>query len=295
MIASPEIITPANGIYHGVPSSVYHALPRMSNSILSNGVLEDGGTMLHLKAATDGLLPYDSDALAFGRALHVKLLEPKTFDAQYALCPKLNMTKNVDKAAWAQWEIDNPNKEPLLQDELDKINAIVKAVKGHEEARRRVACVGGFEVTVLWTDEATGIPMKCRIDKWIDASKPMIILDLKGMRSLSTTALERDIYNYGYMRQAAIYTDAIKALTGHRPKFYFLFVEKTYPHAVRLVNLDARAIEIGRAQYRGVLQQWKQCLETNEYPAWGSNIETIGLPTWKLKQWETMMENQDGE
>lgn len=290
-----EITTKPDGIYPDMPDAEYRALPRLSNSLIKYGMIDHGYTMAHMKAAVDGLMQRDTPELAFGRAFHVRVLEPKKYRESYAIMPKFDRRTKDGKAGEAEWYQANPGKSAITQEDADTLEAMAQSIKSHHEARRRVSCAGGCEVSVLWTDDATGLPLRCRMDKWIDLAKPTVIVDLKGMRSLATHNLQSDIYKYGYHVQAALYSDAIKKITGKWPRFYFLFVEKTYPYAVRLAGLDADAIKIGRATYRQVLIQYKKCLETGVFPAWESVVETIELSSWVVKQSELMMEASDGE
>lgn len=279
-----------DGIYENMPEAEYRAIKRMSKSTLAYGRV----SMAHLKAKIDGVIESDeTPALAFGRALHMRVLEPTKFADAYAVMPKFDMRTKDGKAAAAAWQEANPGAEPVTQDDADKIAAMVQSIRDHAKARAHVQARGGCEVAVLWTDEATGVKMKARVDKYIAEAKPRpVVVDLKTCADITTHELSRAVSKYGYDMQDAVYTAGIKAITGTAPDFLFLFVEKSAPYTCRLVRLDDDAKEAGRLKYRAILTQYAKCLESGSFPAWGSNIETIELPAWEAKALEQMRQPQ---
>lgn len=280
-----------DGIYYDMPDAEYRKIKRLSNSMLKYGDIAEGFTMSHLKSAYDGDREFkDTDALAFGRAVHMRLLEPKRFNEVYALQDDYDGRTKEGKAYAAKWAAENQGKEPLAASDSKIAEGIAKSIAEHKDARRTIKCAGGHEVVILWTDPS-GIKMKARLDKLIDGDF-FIILDIKSTVSLADRVLQNALYKYGYYRQAALYTDAAKAHRQKTPRFYFLFVEKKSPYKIRMIRLDDRGIQIGRASYKAILQQWANCLKTGIYPDFGANVETMSLPAWVEKEWETMAEEE---
>ncbi len=73
----PDLFTnPEPGIYPGIPFADYAKIPAMNCSTLRWGE----ASMRHLKAAMDGHLKRDDSAdLRFGRAFHIRVLEPERY------------------------------------------------------------------------------------------------------------------------------------------------------------------------------------------------------------------------
>ncbi len=45
-------------------------------------------------------------------------------------------------------------------------------------------------------------------------------------------------------------------------------------------------IAYGRLLYQRDLQIYRNCIETDRWPAWSDGFEECGLPTWEMKQLE---------
>lgn len=108
---------------------------------------------------------------------------------------------------------------PLLPDEMDRVDAMVAAVR----ANRYAATLfdpdhGRPEQSLFWIDDETGAPLRARLD-WLPNShggRRMVIPDLKTCRSASRTHLTKAIYDYGYFIQAPFYMAAVRALGRRR-------------------------------------------------------------------------------
>ena len=64
------------------------------------------------------------------------------------------------------------------------------------------------------------------------------------------------------------------------PDFTFIAVEKTYPYAVAIYQLDAQALERGRELYRRDLAIYKHCLEMDDWPGYPEEVQVLSLPAW---------------
>ena len=91
---------------------------------------------------------------------------------------------------------------------MHKIEIAAAMIERHPQLSK--AFTGGApEVSIFWTDRATGVPCKARLDYW----KPKAIVDLKSFEnSLGLPvrkAIARAIANYRYHLQAAFYLRAV--------------------------------------------------------------------------------------
>ena len=80
----------------------------------------------------------------------------------------------------------------------------------------------------------------------------------------------------------AVFSTAMKAVTGKSVDFFFIAVEKTAPYTTACYKASQEMIEVGRAKYRGGLELLKWCQENKLYPGYQPNgeVETIDLPRW---------------
>jgi hypothetical protein len=59
-------------------------------------------------------------------------------------------------------------------------------------------------------------------------------------------------------------------------------VEKTYPYAVGVYELDETAALHGEAERRNNLQTIADCRAIGEWPGYGNTIQPLSLPNWAL-------------
>lgn len=282
---------PDPGIHEGVSFEDYRAWPALSKTTLEWGAKE---SILHLKAAVDGKLTKpDTDALAFGRALHTRLLEPARFKDEYIVVPDFASdpvfalyanprgTKEYKRRVETFREIHS-DRTFLERDDADTIEAMAASVFAHPGvAMLREA--GGCEVSITW-QHSTGIRLKGRLDKFTRFQGLPTIIDIKGVRSCEPDALSKQINDLGWHRQGAMYIDGVHALTGEWADFILICVEKTYPYAVSVQQVAERSIALGRRQLLGVLQRWAHAERTGVYDAFGDDIGQIDVPEWQLRR-----------
>lgn len=112
-----------------------------------------------------------------------------------------------------------------------------------------------------------------------------VVIDLKTTQDASIRKCRRAIEDGGMLVQAAIYVDAVTALTGKEPLFAWAFVEKKPPYHVTVVCCDFGLLEAGRAEYRGLTEKYKRCVKLNEWPGHDEGrVVSVGLSDYYAKQ-----------
>ena len=149
------------------------------------------------------------------------------------------------------------------------------AVRRHPTAAA-ILSQGVAEKSLYWTDEATGVTLRARID-WLH---PKAVVDVKTCADASPAGFASAVAKFGYDMQAAWYAEGVEALTGERLPFIFLCVEKEAPHFVAVYQLDDAALE--RGAYRNALARaaYAEHQSSGEWPAYSTEIETLSLPRW---------------
>ena len=222
----------------------YHASPAVSNSKLSR-FIESPRLMNTPRKKTP--------SLRWGSLVHTIILEPQLVDGEWAVMPEgLDKGKGA-KAREEEFLLANEGKEIVSHDEYASLTAIAKAVQEDPEAASLLGGEGVNESSYFWTDEATGIPMRCRPDRYRDDG---LLVDVKTTSSIEHYAFRRSCWDFGYDRQSAIYIDGIEAVTKRKPRgFAFIAVEgKEWPEVfVQVFVMTDADIETGRRRYRKAL------------------------------------------
>lgn len=223
----------------------------------------------------------DSPALAFGRALHVAVLEPHLFDEQFIIAPKIDKRTNAGKAEWAA--LYASGKEILDYSDGETIEGIKKAISGSQTASKILNLSSEREGSIFWNDRETGIACKARLDAVCPAMRAVV--DLKSTEDASAE-FSRSLYKYGYHLQAAHTLNGCAVLDLPFDSFIFIAVEKSPPYGIGVYQIDQRSLIAGTSKVQELLWTLKRCKETNEWPGYPDKIQSISLPGWALRQME---------
>jgi exodeoxyribonuclease VIII len=172
----------------------------------------------------------DSTRLALGRAVHTAVFEPDRFFLDYALFPGARRAgKDWDECCKA-----NRGRTILKSEEYRTALAIRDAVRSHPVAGPALTPPGEAEKSIVWTDEATGLRAKGRIDWW----RVGLFCDLK-----TTSDVDRDrfgalAYRMGYHGQLSFYRAGLIANGLDAPVPRIIAVEAAPPHDVAVFPLD---------------------------------------------------------
>lgn len=162
---------------------------------------------------------------------------------------------------------------PLLADQAEAVSAMVRAVRAHPEAGKVFEAGRGIpEVSLFWTDPATGTRGKGRLD-WLiienDDGRPEVD-DLKTCTDVRRVPLMRHIIDLAYHWQGPHYVDGGLAAHGVTDVLWrWTFVEKTPPHLVRVVEPDAELWGIGSRFIAEARRRYARFLEAGapvDYP-----------------------------
>lgn len=131
----------------------------------------------------------------------IRQLEELDQDCRYKILQRLQ--RNHAKA--------NEGKQFIPFDAHEQIETSARFIECDPNAKHAVS--GGYpEVTLIWNDEATGVPMKARIDYL----KLKAVVDLKSIASDTgqtiETAIARAIARYSYNYQPRVYCDGVEAV-----------------------------------------------------------------------------------
>ncbi|MCC3152013.1 PD-(D/E)XK nuclease-like domain-containing protein [Hymenobacter sp. BT770] len=218
----------------------YRALPAIANSDLSR-----------LRDALDGRPPRpqsssNEGALSFGTAFHTALLEPDDYVAGQ---PGLN-----DTLVW--W--------------------LVEGVKLNSHLAELLT-LGISETSVLFTEPETDTLCKLRADLIVDhPDQPFTIIDFKTTMARDADHFLWQCSAYDYDRQAAFYTDALRA-----ERFLLVGVQKVEPFGVFTIEVSEQMLAEGRQKYHRLLRLLKAPATAPAYRAEAvqAAVDLLGLPS----------------
>lgn len=266
-----------NGIYNNIDIDEYHA----SEGISSTGVslILDCPARYYYefqqkqKALSLPETQKQYDKYELGRAIHMLVLEPAKFDANfYCMTEKVNLATKAGKEAYAEAQRIADGRKILRTGEWEDIkamaNSICKNKLWSKLGERQI------EASVFWEDGTYKTKLRARPDVF----NSDLIIDVKTTDSIKQ--FSKSIYNYGYHRQAAMQIDGLITIDGSIRQFAFFVVEKKAPYLTACFVLDKESIEQGRREYHRAAEIYSECLESNTWPGYGDQFQMISIPIW---------------
>jgi len=213
-------------------------------------------------------------AMRLGSLVHCAVLEPDELLQRYGVCGPRNTKAGKEQSE----RMATDGIEAVTSSDMALALSMAAVVREHPYAAALLAD-GKAEQSFWWDDKATGQRCKCRTD-WYQGTT---LVDLKTCQDASPAAFARACATFGYHMQAAHYLNGTFA-----DRFIFIAVEKTYPYAVGVYELDAEAMAFGHEQCRIGLQTISDCRAINEWPGYTTTCDTIAMPKWALNATPTM-------
>ena len=291
----------APGIYPDIPDEIYHSIDRASSSKLRKLVAEY--TPAHIKQETEDQEEEETtEALNFGSALHLALLQPHLVDTAIGPAPINPKTSNPYGRNTQAWEKETAGDSRILlgPDEVDKLAAMLESVYAKKAARDLLEMVGPRESTLLWDEpvlvdttrepEKIMLPCKARPDIW--GQDLGILVDVKTTRDARRRIFNNDVIGLGYYVQGAFYLRAAERVCHESQvlvppdKFVMILVEKAPPYLVAVRNLFAQPemMLVANRDLEYPLQQMARAYQSGEWPGYSDEIEDVELPGWKMRE-----------
>lgn len=166
---------------------------------------------------------------------------------------------------------------PMLTKDFERAQRMADAVREHPTAGP-LFTGGSAEVSLFWTDEATGVECRGRIDYLRDGAA----VDLKTTTDADPSAFGRTAAKFSYDLQTQWYAEGYHAITGQHVESLHVLVETSAPHGVSVVQLDDEALHIGALKAAQARETYRQCVETGQWPGYPTNVHLVGLPAWAV-------------
>lgn len=230
---------------------------------------------LHLKHRMEEP-PEDTTAMALGRAAHAAVFEPRVFATQYVCFPG-------ERRAGKAWDLfceEHPEQTILKADEFVAAIHIAAAVRGHPVAGPLLEPPGEAEKVITWTDEATGLACKGRLD-WYRAE---LLCDLKTTQRIGPRDFAATMARMGYHGQMAWYRAGLVANGLPAPVPRLIAVEAGPPHDVAVYRLSDDALFAGEQDCAELLRMLAAGRFSGQWPGQALEEQEIELPAWAWRQ-----------
>lgn len=280
MNANPRerISCPEPGVYRDVSHSEYLSWSACSASRLSD--MERSAAYCRYQI---GHHEEPTEAMEFGTAVHMLLLEPARFDRTYeARISGSGVTHEV-KADVAR--INGAGRIALKPAAWDDLMGMRGSVNGHDLAGKLLAVPEcDRELSIVW-DQMTpsGIPVRCKARPDLYDPESELIVDVKSSIKAHPGLFPRAMFAAGYHRAAALYLAGMAAVGLACDSYLFLAIEKTAPFEVALYAIEGASVEVGRDSFLSLLDRYGRCQLKNEWPPYPGGVIPLALPGWAFK------------
>jgi hypothetical protein len=210
---------------------------------------------------------------AFGRALHVALLEPAKFTQKIAVAPVCDRRTSDGKAMWADYLAASVGKTLIPNQDAETIMAMRAKAMRHPLVARYLRAAGA-EKEVRRKFQMGGLP--CLYIPDYEHIEARVILDVKSTKSAHPALFSRDARNHGYLNAAAWYIQGWMETQGttEMPYFAWVAIEKKPPYIVEFYTPPVDALTKAMQENTADLARLANCLETNEWPGYTSGEAT---------------------
>lgn len=263
---------------------------------ISSGMIEDflaSRRLFEGRYLRNTVAPKESsDAMKLGTHIHMRVLEPERYQSLLAepfpeLAPDgkkwYRRAGSDHERWWADEEAKRAGKIALEKPQLDRIEAIAKAVFSRRWAKHLLSAKGQAEYAIFWTDEETGLLCKILVD-WF---APMCI-DMKTTGDAAPSPFAKTAVRLGYHRKKAHYLAGIKALTKRDTPLLHIVVSTEPPYACGAYDLcdrDRSGKSLGERQWRRALNEIAKCHETGDWSdPWEREIVSLDLPAYAFSE-----------
>lgn len=268
---------------HNLAAVDYHA---MHNTHVSSSMLSHlKRSPAHLKYVMENPEP-PTPQMITGSIIHTAVLESDVFNTTYVRAPEGDRRRKETKLAYAELEEEGWEKDHILTPaSYDQAIGMREAIESHPIASKLLLTGYGVptEISLLWTDERTGVKCRGRADALPDRNR---IVDYKTTTDASAEKFSRSVHSFGYHRQGSFYMQGINTIEDIPTTREFIIVaqEKNKPYAISVFQLDDDTLEQGNAEVEELLDIYKKCVDDDAWPSYPQEIQSLSLPRYAFTQ-----------
>lgn len=246
-------------------------------------------------------------AMLMGTAAHARLLEPESFDSQFAAksdaqdltiqqlkdlldengteYKKSGKKSDLELLAFPDGRPEDKRKK-LSDNDFGKVLGMASAVLAHPVAGQWFnPAQTDYRLTnevSIRTSHVNGLLIKGRLDRMHRVDNHITILDLKTTADVSPRMFARQVVDRSYDLQVAWYLRLTQAaFPDCTVEFIFVCVESGgAPHGVQIYRASRSVIESGRKKMDHALTLFAQCRVTDYWPGYDPEIIDLAMPSW---------------
>lgn len=254
-----------------MPNAEYHKAPSLSCSGLKHFIKSPAHYKNYINGKKDD---EPTNAMIIGSYTHTITLEPNNI-SQYVIAPE---GMSFAKKEGIQFKKDNANKEIIKYD--DDIIAKNISKQLNDNAMCKTILSGGIaESSIFWTDEESGVNIRCRPDYLNSELK--IIVDLKTTIDASPEAFPKSAWGMQYHLQAAFYQKGVFQQFGEWYDFLFIAIEKGNPYLQPVIyKPDHELLKYSDMVINEQLKKFAECLHTDEWTGYSEKVISLSMPAW---------------
>ena len=192
--------------------------------------------------------------------------------------------------AWKQFEEDNEGEVLYKPSEWKHLVSMRRELCEHGDAFDLLYGETNpnamrSEYTIVGIDVATGLEVRCRIDRMQMSGGRRIIIDLKTSRDSSPRKWNRQADLDGLAVQAFIMTELAKAHFGGDIEYRYVVCDKEPSYRVEVFKPPEQFIQNGRDQYMRDITRFKRAVTSGIWrpPSHGKTI-TLTIPEYRMKE-----------
>ena len=221
----------------------------------------------------------ETDAMRFGTAYQMAILEPERFDQTY--CVKDWDGRTSEGKARAAY-VAETGMRILSDSDYSSLMRMRDVIMRNPQWNKILTNGGQNEIAGFAADEETGLDVQCKIDRITDQG---LVIDLKTTADARPHKFIRSVADYGYHMQEAFYRDVWSWAGGAPIKgFIFLAQETKAPFDFIPYELTEIDVSLGRDIYRRALNTMKECMDADEWPGYEKRTTNkIELPKWAVE------------
>lgn len=303
------------GIFFGVDRAEYDAIDAVNQSRLKPMAISP------LQAEHEAESREESEAMRFGTAVHVAVLEPDSFNDRYHIMPACDKRTKEGKALYhaalhaagkgryaealaAANSMKGEEKQKALdlaEGYADEGKIIMpdtgrysyqyacemgKRMHAHPDIHQLFSRGHEAEAMLIWTDPITKLLCKGLVDAVVEDAWPSLG-DVKTARQIYADFFSKEMYDRGYYIQAPFYLDGYKEITGKDANFVIAVTQNEPPHDCALYPMGEDTIKLGRLHYRRLMARWLTCVTTGNWPGLPQRPVELDVPSFRLKELNT--------
>lgn len=146
----------------------------------------------------------------------------------------------------------------ITQEVLDEANEVCDNLMANDDIQILFGKIIETQKKVAWDELGWGFV------GFLDMYLQDHIIDLKFSKDANPEKFERDIANYDYFLQAAMYCRALKKLgISENPRYSFIVYDKSFNFSI--IELDYSYINYGDRKFRYLIQELDRCIEEGSF------------------------------